>query len=513
MEKNKVHLGNCSGLAKQLETESIHCMISSPPYWGLRDYQTGKWHGGDPDCDHVESEIRTGLGMAALGEKYKGGGHKQGRVSKLQYATTCAKCGAIREDEQIGREDTLEQYIETLVGLFRELRRALRKDGVLWLNLGDSYANVGKWGGSTGGKHANGLHGNTGVGRNKTNYGNLKPKDLTAQPWRVALALQADGWYLRSAIPWVRQNPMPESVQDRLTNAHEYIFLLTKSARYYYDPDPLRRPIKTESISRLMRGVSAAHKNIDGAPGQTPHSMNQPRDNRNKATTFKRNGSKREQVIPNQTVGTHRPDRDDTDYNPAGRNGHTTDFFWDSLDQYIGYLQHVRDNGGMLLNEIGDPVAMLVNTRPYSGAHFAVFPPDLVTPLIQAGTSEHGCCAKCGAPWKRVIEKGLTAHDGETNSQYQNGTTANRLAKLRQAARERGEEYVNKQVTTGWQPTCKCDTTETIPPVVLDPFMGSGTVAQVAIELGRDYIGFELNEDYMPLINERLHGTQKQLIW
>jgi DNA modification methylase len=145
-------------------------------------------------------------------------------------------------------------FVGHIVLIFREARKILRKDGTLWLNLGDNYANVGKWGGSTGGKHVSGLHGDTGIGRRKRDYGALKNKDLCGIPWRVAFALQADGWYLRSDIIWQKTNPMPESITDRPTKSHEYIFLLTKSSRYYYDFMEIREPQKISSKERSKYG-------------------------------------------------------------------------------------------------------------------------------------------------------------------------------------------------------------------------------------------------------------------
>jgi DNA modification methylase len=178
--------GCCLSMLATLPDKSVNTCVTSPPYWGLRDY---------------------------------------GR------------------DGQIGVEQTPEDYVASIVAVFREVRRTLRDDGTLWLNLGDSYANVGKWGGSTGGKHAKGVHGETGIGRGKRDYGEgLKPKDLVGIPWRVAFALQADGWYLRQDIIWHKPNPMPESVQDRCTKAHEYIFLLSKTERYYFDHEAIKEP-------------------------------------------------------------------------------------------------------------------------------------------------------------------------------------------------------------------------------------------------------------------------------
>ena len=135
---------------------------------------------------------------------------------------------------QLGLENTPAEYVANLVEVFRLVRDLLADDGTLWLNLGDSYANDGKWGGASSGKHVDALHGNTSIGRGKKETG-LKEKDLIGIPWRVAFALQADGWFLRQDIIWAKPNPMPESVTDRCTKSHEYIFLLSKSARYFYD--------------------------------------------------------------------------------------------------------------------------------------------------------------------------------------------------------------------------------------------------------------------------------------
>jgi len=278
--------GDIRIIAPRLASQSVNCIVTSPPYWGLRDY-----------------------------------GHA----------------------DQIGLEPTPEAYVQTMVGVFGELHRVLRDDGTLWLNLGDTFV----------------------------------AKNLVGIPWRVALALQADGWYLRSDIIWSKPNCMPESVTDRPTKAHEYLFLLSKTESYYYDQDAIREP----------------------------NSMNRPRKNRNNSTTFKRNGSKREQTIPGQGYGTHRPDRSDTDYNPLGRNKRSV---WE------------------------------VSLRAYGGAHFAVFPPDLIEPCILAGCPPGG--------------------------------------------------------------------------IVLDPFFGSGTVGQVAIKTGRNWLGIEINSDYIKLAEERINGTQLPLI-
>jgi DNA modification methylase len=164
----------------------------------------------------------------------------------------------VRQDRQIGLEATLAEYVQTLVAVFRDVRRVLRDDGVLWLNLGDSYANDTKWGGSSGGKHVSALHGESGIGRGKKDTG-LKGKDLMMVPARVALALQDDGWYLRSDVIWHKPNPMPESVTDRPTSAHEHIYLLTKRSRYYYDADAIREPHTSKEQFEKSWGGAVPH--------------------------------------------------------------------------------------------------------------------------------------------------------------------------------------------------------------------------------------------------------------
>lgn len=173
-------------------------------------------------------------------------------------------------DGQLGKEDTPEEFVSNLVEVFREVWRVLRDDGTAWLNLGDSYANDGKWGGSTGGKHVSALHGKSGVGRGKKTTG-LKPKDLVGIPWRVAFALQADGWYLRNDIIWVKPNPMPGSMKDRCTSSHEHIFLLSKNKKYYYDSEAIKEPTVSTSVKKFtdggrdkQRGHSRQHAGFNG---------------------------------------------------------------------------------------------------------------------------------------------------------------------------------------------------------------------------------------------------------
>ncbi len=213
---------------------SVNCIVTSPPYYGLRDYGTAKWEGGDPNCEHTVA--------SGDNDRLKPGVERPERNGiKRQY---CQKCGAVRIDQQIGLEQTPAEYVNDIVQVFRELWRVLRDDGVVWLNLGDSYSSYKdcksvpdslRVGGKS--EPANIIEKGKSVTRNTKVMRSvgLKDKDLIGIPWMVAFALRDDGWYLRQDIIWHKPNPMPESVKDRCTKAHEYIFLLSKSAKYYYD--------------------------------------------------------------------------------------------------------------------------------------------------------------------------------------------------------------------------------------------------------------------------------------
>ena len=318
---NRVIFGDCRDTMRELKAQGVRvqCCVTSPPYYGLRDY-------GHPG--------------------------------------------------QIGLEKTPAEYVAALVEVFEGVRDLLADDGVLWLNLGDSYAGGG--GGNYSKSEKQTSHGEhiTNV-RNKPDWlagASLKPKDLIGIPWRVAFALQADGWYLRQDVIWHKPNPMPESVTDRCTKAHEYLFLLTKSERYYWDAEAMKEDAVGQNLHDLTGPGYAA-------PGQAPNTGNR------KALRTDIESRHRSQIKGGQSLQAE----------PDGRRNRRS--VW------------------------------TVPTQPYSGAHFAVFPPALIEPCILAGS-----------------------RPGD---------------------------------------------------LVLDPFMGSGTTAQVAQALGRQWIGCELNPEYAPLQQAR----------
>lgn len=261
-EDVEILVGDCREVLRGLPAGSVHCCVTSPPYFGLRDYKTGTWDGGDAWCEHLPvTGMQGGNGQRA---------DREHTAAKPQKAT-CSRCGATRVDRQIGLEQTPDAYVAALVAVFREVRRVLRDDGTLWLNLGDSYA--GSWG-NQGRKEGRGtqrpvngpmIQNLQSYPDKKSNTGRipedsgLKPKDLIGIPWRVAFALQADGWYLRSDIIWAKGNPMPESVTDRPTSAHEHVFLLTKSPKYYFD---------AEAVAESSQGAHSHGKNATSVPSR-----------------------------------------------------------------------------------------------------------------------------------------------------------------------------------------------------------------------------------------------------
>ena len=236
---------------KKLERESIQTVVTSPPYWGLRDYGTATWVGGKKDCDHIANPNATKkMGNPEFNENRPS---RTETKTKGYYKSICPKCGAGRIDSQLGAENTPDEYVDGLVDVFREIRRVLKKDGTVWLNLGDTYSGTGHKGDLVDPKYTEGRNGQKKALNNKVQ--GLKSKDLVGIPWRVAFALQEDGWWLRSDIIWHKPNPMPESVQDRPTKSHEYIFLLTKSPHYYYDADAVREPHTWEENKPRLSGM------------------------------------------------------------------------------------------------------------------------------------------------------------------------------------------------------------------------------------------------------------------
>lgn len=475
----KILNGDVMDHLRTLPDESVHCCVTSPPYWGLRDYSRCGCAVGK-SSDDVTSTLGSG-------------GNVTGHIREPNpLCPICHGTGKIAGMErQLGLEPTPEEYISNLTQVFHEVKRVLRKDGTCWVNIGDCYS-----GGTTGRNDVGSSKGDESGGINKPGYGGpvvsreipdgLKPKDLVGQPWRLAFALQADGWYLRSDIIWAKPNPMPESVTDRPTKAHEYIFLLSKSPRYFYDQEAVREPNVRSWDENNGGSISTGRLDGIGAMGgMKSHPKGYP--------------------LPN----------------PAGRNSRTV---WE------------------------------IATQPYPEAHFATFPEELPRRCIKAGTSEKGCCPKCGSPWERVIE------NPKIPSEMRNRDDSTKMSfKVTQVGGgQKIQEWrdANPPRTVGWRPTCECaneppchncshsqkealgnrgiemfciktglyrhkrcedydgpasSSLEPIPCVVLDPFAGSGTTGAVARGMGRSSILIELNPEYVKLIKDRVRADHKPL--
>lgn len=249
---------------KLLPDQCVDCIVTSPPYYGLRDYGTATWKGGNPACDHKGQPMRT---RTKINHNCGTGKDLKNAIGYEPYKSVCGKCGAVRVDKQIGLEESPEQYIAKLVLLFRELRRCLKDKGTLWLNIGDSYAGSGRGAGDTKRSSAK-QNSNSGrwVGDIHKAFTNedIKPKDLIGIPWMLAFALRADGWYLRQDIIWAKTSCMPESVKDRCTKSHEYIFLFSKSPKYYFDSLGIAEKATTYDNAQRDRD----HTKLNNTPGR-----------------------------------------------------------------------------------------------------------------------------------------------------------------------------------------------------------------------------------------------------
>lgn len=403
--KNVIHNEPNLTTMSRMPDGFVDCVVTSPPYWGFRDYGTDgeQW-------PEVTYQPMPGLPEIVIPEM----------------------------TAQLGLEPTPEAFVGHIVHIFREVKRVLKDSGTCWLNFGDSYTFGSiesrnfphlirrrrlSFDSYTSGSKKSRNPGQSEIhpaftgdsyvvsGRPDTQNG-LKPKDLIGIPWRVAFALQADGWYLRSDIIWAKPNPMPESVTDRPTKAHEYIFLLSKSERYFYDAEAAKEKAKTNG------------QKIKTADG------------------------------------------------------------WKSLR-----------NRRTVWN---------ISTKRYSGAHFAVFPPDLVKPCVLVGAPEK-VCERCGRPWERVVEK--------EPMEFRKSTRGADMGKHGRTAASGTMTKPPASKTVGWAPTCGCEA-PTIRGLVYDPFGGSGTTAEVAHQYGRDWIISEINPKYVEdCIRPRLEKNNQKTLF
>lgn len=323
--------GDCLAALKTLPDESVHCCVSSPPYWGLRDYGTGQWVGGDPACAHRSPTMREGRNEDRA--KLAGSAATNAYQNILAHNARCGKCGAVKQDQQIGLEPSFDAHMASLLAVFGEVRRVLRKEGTFWLNYGDAYAGVPN-GRSAADVKAIGNDDRTFRDKPMSTVGGVfKAKDRMMLPARVAIALQESGWWLRDEIVWHKPNPMPISVRDRTTPSHEMLYMLSKSARYYYDQDAIKEPIADASRKRY------AQETLNDQTGGFKQDMYES------GITGQRARSRRPAEILKTLAGSE-----------------------------------VRNRRSV----------WSISTKPFADAHFATFPPDLIRPCILAGCPEGG---------------------------------------------------------------------------------------------------------------------------
>lgn len=388
-------IGECREMMRLLPEDSIHCVVTSPPYWGLRDYGTG--------------------------------------------------------DAQLGLEPTPDDFVTAMVDVFREVRRVLRPDGTCWVNLGDTYITNSP---SQAAKKERKRRRETRLDRkrratmakqgpNRSYEQQLAHKQLVGIPWRVALALQADGWWLRCDVVWDKPNPLPESIHDRPTRCHEYVFLLTKAPTYYYDKESVKVEGSPNTHPRGRHGIASNRHNYGVNPkavavGDPSRAGSTPRPRANQSFSA--------QISPGIV---------------AHRNRRTV---W------------------------------RVPTQPYHGSHFATFPPGLIEPCILAGSPAY-TCAVCAAPWKRQVEVEYLNPGNRT-------TNGPRSLEQRHETAGFDRRLERRTKTVGWEPTCEHNNRGT-GGIVLDPFMGSGTTGMVAEKHGRLWLGFDNDPKCERLIRER----------
>lgn len=467
---HQILIGDVVERLRGLPERSVQCCVTSPPYWGLRD-------------DGAEG--------------------------------------------QIGLEPTPEAHVERIVGVFREVWRVLRDDGVLWLNYGDCY-NAGGRGGNPNGPTST-LEGGkasqeasrikryarrpsttsdvrgwreTEDGGARVSAPGLRPKDLVGIPWRVAFALQADGWYLRSDVIWHKPNPMPESVTDRPTKAHEYVFLLTKSGTptFWVHRGGYGTRVRPEPDYRWVQRHTGEERTEDpGGSEWTRTNLWRGRDYFYDAEAVRETSSPNTHSRGKAGLG---PDAAEIRYKTAEGRGSGVK----NNADFQKYMADLPPGSGRNMRSV-----WTIPTQAYSGAHFATFPEALAERCIKAGTSERGACPECGAAWVREVERERTFESGSGRS----GNTINGKQDAVQGAGY-GDVRMGPTIssrTTGWAQACGCIPTgvvgqlEPVPCRVLDPFAGSGTTLAVACLLGRDAVGIELNPDYAALAEQRIART------
>jgi len=489
LEVNKIYHGNALEVLKTFPAESIDTIITSPPYWGLRDYGEGSntiW-GGAPDCDH-EWDI----------------GESGGKF--------CIKCGAWYG--QLGLEPTLEMYLEHLLQITAELKRVLKKDGVMFWNQGDSYGGSGCGKGDKRNNNKRSLS-IPNLYKDKPNpQRKLRAKSLVMQNYRLILRmLDEQGWILRNIVIWHKPNHMPSSVKDRFTNAYEPVFMLVKSKKYWFDLDSVRVPHEFIGITdKRPYGVlrqrlypnSSYNKSEDSHLKQYQATRKKTKDESYKA------GGVRNAPEPGEPNAFH-----DRGKNPGD--------VWEFKEDK--YSIEVKDKDGIVFSAANIPFELVskvydvftglgekketltsgdlwsINTQPFPESHFAVFPEKLVEPMIKAACPQQ-ICRKCGEARVRITNKNYEpTRPGKNTGTGKSGTDIDPNKSLHEQDITKYRMRIGYE-TVGWT-DCGCNAGWR-PGVVLDPFMGSGTTALVALKNARNFVGIEANPKYIEIAMKRI---------
>jgi len=530
---NQVIVGDCTEVMKAWPADSIDLVVTSPPYWGLRDYgtETVRVWGGLPECEHEWGEslpaAKSGhknIGFAERSQQnYRGGGHKTVTIAEKHSPSEaghfCSECGAWCGS--LGLEPHPQMFIDHLVEICREIRRVLKPSGTFWLNLGDSYY------GSHAGKIPQAKNPSVKIPEPPSSIakGNwLQPKQLLMIPSRVATALQHDGWILRSDIIWHKPNHMPSSVKDRFTNAYEHIFLFAKEPRYYFDLDAIRVPHSASTIQRITQ----------------PNVMNQPGGDKQRELRGEGGGnaSRSADMVKSlarnydewyfeqrEKKSWHDHKRDETMGfgqqkrgfkvknipHPRGKNpgdiweidapntGSRNKPPYKQNNPHLARITEGREAGHSKGKNPGD--LWRIPTMPFPGAHFSTFPPKLIEPIVKAGCPKW-ICSRCGKPRTRISEteyvKSPVHGDGSIMGRRDGG---DKLTHYNGLPRVNAVHH-----TVGWS-DCGCEA-DWVGGVVLDPFAGSGTALRVARRLGRRFIGIEINQEYAEMCERRLRSDK-----
>ena len=505
---NSIICGDCVDEMQKFPADSVDLVVTSPPYWGLRDYgkETIRVWGGDPECDHEWNDY-TWKQHAGRGDNVQ----KKAKYSELPSipdkivgASFCSECGAWYGS--LGLEPHPQMFIDHLVEIFREVKRVLKPSGTFWLNLGDTYYGSGKGAGGDGSAKERYVPSENPV-KQKIRSNWLQPKQKLMIPARVAIALQNDGWILRNSIVWHKPNAMPSSVKDRLTNSYEHVFLFVKNNKPAYWTDRfannlssvkpkqyyIHKETSEKRFDRPRKTVDINWYNEDGAAkfeyAWRGHTYFFDLDVIRKPHKTKPSGtSKKKQKYGGKFEGFGK--ESEKYASPRARSERKSD------KNYANLVEHHHDENFYHIKGKNPGDMWSISTKPFKGAHFAVFPPALIEPIIQAGCPEW-ICRKCGKPRIRITEtKSIPTRPGN-KSKYGNPEEDIRGS----IARER---RVATHQTIGWS-DCGCGE-GWVGGIVLDPFCGSGTSCLTAKKFRRQWIGIEINSEYVEMAKERIEA-------